>query len=1143
MKDSQHSQTFLMSGSFKKLIRVMKLTVLLLVLCLQISAGMVGQTVSLSVSDATLKDVLREINQQTGYGFILPDDLLLKAGKITLDLKDVPLESALEMCLASLPLDYEIADNTIRLIPKEVVPVVSDETQEQKTLRLTGTVSDRQGNPLQGVAVIVKETTIGASTDEFGKFVLEAPLEAKVLFISHLGMIQQEVIIGTKREFNIFLEEDALPVDEVQVIAYGTTTRRLSTSAVSTIKTDVIEKQSVANPVQALQGRAAGIYITNTAGSLESSPTIQIRGVGTISSGVSVPNQPLFVVDGAIISGSGIVASFGSASTNSALGSYFGQEGGTNPFNFLNPNDIESIDILKDADATSIYGSRGSNGVVIITTKKGKSGETKFNFDLNTGITQAAYVTKRLNTEQYLQMRRDAFAMGNYTTTNPVNPITPTAATAPDLLTWNQDAFTDWSDFEYGNPARNTLLQGNISGGDSRLNFLASLGYSRNEDITRGDPFQQRLSSLVNLNYSSGNNRFKIAFSNNVSHDKLEPSRATLVFPATLRSFPTNMPLTNSDGTPFWPTTALSTNAQSFITNPYAGDYVDLQSQTFSVINNINTSYQLFDFLTLRLQTGYTNQLNKSFETVPSTAINPYIAGTQTVRRGESESIFETINIEPQVNISTNIGKGKFEGLLGTTFFEKNTETFGIQIDGYQTDELLGGWSGGSNVSTKSSTAYKYRFSSVFARANYNYDGKYLLNATFRRDGSSRFGPEKKWANFASIGWGWIFSNENFLADNNILSYGKIRGSYGTTGNDNIPDFRYTSLFTSTSIIYGNLIGLAPAFLSVPGFQWETTTKLDLAVELGFLRDQFYLNVNWFRNLSSDLLVEQRIPSQAGFSSYLGNFPGVIENKGWEIELITNNLGPNSPLKWKTSFNLSLLKNTLTEYPDLENSPNSSRLRLGEAIPNPAFPSTLVRAFIFEGVDPATGLPIYKDVNEDGTISTSGNNDRDFVGSTFPKYYGGLNNSLSYKGFTLDFFFYFARQLTTNHLYLSSTTGQLFNPVSDYYGNYWTAPGDEAKYPRLYTGVGSQNSLLSTFYTNTTAAIEDVFFAKLKTVSISYKLPDRWAQSAKFSSITVYARGQNLFTFTSKEIFKDPEVMNPRGVIPRTIITGINVSF
>jgi TonB-linked SusC/RagA family outer membrane protein len=1125
------------------------------------SQEILDEQVTINVQSVEVKKILSEIEKQTSAKFVFSNNTIRGSNLITLNAESEKLSNVLTALLKPLGITYEVAGSRIllvkyRLDKEEGASSLLEDPSRIRTpaaqggvirqlvaLTIRGRVVNEIGFPEIGVTVIVKETQKGAFTNENGEFVLEDVPEDAILVVSAINIVTQEIPVAGRSVINIVVRYSTSILEEVQVIGYGTTIRRLQTGSVSSVKSDVLERQSVTNPIEALQGRASGLYITNTAGAVGAAPTIQIRGVSTLNTGVPVASQPLYVLDGAIIPGSGIVASFGTGSLNATLGSYWGNEGGVNPFTFLNPNDIESIEVLKDADATAIYGSRGTNGVIIITTKKGKAGATKFNFDFNTGITQASYLPERLNTQQFRQLRRDAFAMGNPTTTNPLVPIVPTASNAPDLVTWDSTAYNDWTRFEFDNPARNLNLQGNISGGIKEFNYLASLGFVRNEDITRGDPFQERFSGLLNLNSSSRNNKFTIALSNNISSDNLKPSTGTLVFPATMRALPPNMPLTNSDGTPFWPTNSMTSNVQNFIPNPTAGEFVNVRSNTFSFINNINAAYKLLDFLTLRLQTGYTNQLNKSFTTIPSNSINPLVPGTVTPRRSESESMFQTFNIEPQLNIQKDFGRGKFEGLIGTTFFEKSTKTFGIEVDGYDTDALLGSWAGGRSVANKASTLFKYRFNSVFARANYNFDGKYLLNGTFRRDGSSRFGPENQWANFASIGSGWVFTKEKFLSDNTILSYGKIRGSYGTTGNDNINDFRFTSLFTSTNIIYGNLIGLAPSFLSVPGFKWENTTKLDFALELGFAKDRFLFNVNWFKNQSTDLLVNQRIPSQTGFSSYLGNFPGVIENKGWEIDLTTNNLSPKSAFSWKTNFNISLLKNTLVEYPDLENSPNSSNLRLGEAILNPAFPSTLMRAFTFEGVNQADGLPIFRDINGDGVISTSGFNDREFVGTTFPKYYGGINNSFSYKGFTLEVFVNFARQLTTTHLYLSPTTGQIFNPVYDYYGNYWTKPGDETKYPRLYTGVGTQNVLLSNYFSNSTAAISDVFFARLRNLSLTYKLPNSWAQKLKMGSINVYARGQNLLTYTSKEIYKDPEVMNPRGVIPRTIITGINVSF
>lgn len=1114
------------------LILKMKLiSVFLISAAVQLSASCYAQKVTLQETNASLQTIFLKVYTQTGYQFFYEDELLEKSSKVSIDVKNVALEYALDKCFEDQPLQYKIVNQTIVVSPKT--------KQEGKTI--TGRVVDENDEPIVGVAVFIKSKLRGTSTDTDGKFVLTDVDDTDILVFSAINLETQEVLVGKNLLFFVTMQVKPSLLDEVQIIGYGTTTRRTATSSVATIGSTAIQTQSVVSPLDALQGRAAGVYISNTSGAIGAMPSIQIRGVGTLNTGVDVAHQPLYIVDGAIIPGSGIVASPSSGATNHAFGNYFGQEGGTNPFTFLNPHDIESIEILKDADATSIYGSRGTNGVVIITTKKGKAGATKFNLDLNTGTTQGSFIAPRMSTQQYLSMRSDAFAMGNPTTANALNPIEATALNAPDLKTWDQNAYSDWNTFEYGNPARNLNVQGNVSGGIKEMNFMASIGYTKNEDFLRGNPFQERVSSTLNLNRTSANKKFQINFSNNFAIDNLRPAQGALGFPVTLRGLPPNFPQAVNADESFWPASNLLTNARSFLTDIYAGDRVDRKSKTNSYINNLNLSYKLLKTLTIKLLTGYTYQVNNSYTTTPLRSIDAFANAVQTPGRDESQSKYQSINIEPQVNYNKNIGKGKLDALLGTTFFERTNETYGIQIDGYDSDLLLGAW-GAGKVARASSTAFKYRFNSVFGRVNYNHDGKYLLNATFRRDGSSRFGPENKWANFGAIGAGWVFSNEAFLKDNGIFSYGKIRGSYGTTGNDNINNFRYTSLFSGSNIIYGSQLGLSPSFLPVPGFKWENTTKFDVGLELGFLEDRFLLNINRFRNLSTDLLVNQRIPNQTGFSDYLGNFPGVIENKGWEFELTTNNLNKNSKLGWKTTFTLSTLKNTLLEYPDLQNSPNSARLRLGEAIPNPAFPSNLVRTLIFTGVNPNDGLPVYADINGDGVISLSGNNDRDFVGSTFPSCHGGFSNSFSYKGFALEIFIYFTKQMTTNQLYLNPTVGQMFNPAAQWADNYWTKPGDNKIYPRLWTGVGTQNQALSNF-SSSSAAIENVFFARLRNVSISYTLPASWTEKAKISNVKVYARGQNLLMYSSEDLGKDPEVINPRGVIPRVILTGINITF
>ncbi len=393
MKDSQESLAYFKSGTFKKLLLIMKLSVVLMFLtCLQLSAIVNSQTVSLTASDASLKSVLKEFHEQTGFNFFYDDDLLRKAGKVNIDLKDVPIEVALEECFGNSMIDYQIIDNTIVLKSKPESPEPVVVNQQQEPLRLTGTVKDKNGNPLQAAAVIIKGTTIGTSTDAEGNFILSCPAESKVLEISLLGMKTQEIVIGGKTSFNVILEEVALDIDEVQVIAYGKTTKRLNTGAVSSIKSENIAKQPFGNFAQALQGQLAGVVVTSSEGSVGSAVSIQIRGLNSFGSGTT----PLYIVDGVIIN---------SGSSGAVFSSYVH---GTSALNSINPNDIASIDILKDADATAIYGSRGTNGVVLITTKRAQLGKTRVNIDMNTGFNKATYMPEMLNTDQYVALRNEA---------------------------------------------------------------------------------------------------------------------------------------------------------------------------------------------------------------------------------------------------------------------------------------------------------------------------------------------------------------------------------------------------------------------------------------------------------------------------------------------------------------------------------------------------------------------------------------------------------------------------------------------------------------------------------------------------------------------------------------------------------------
>jgi TonB-linked SusC/RagA family outer membrane protein len=1112
-----------------QMLKVMKLTFILLTAAfLQVSAKGISQNVTLALKDAPVEKVFKEIERQTGIGFLYTKKILQEAPKVSINVNNMPVADVLRLCFSEQDLDYSIQNNTIIITKKSVA--VSAIALPPPPITIRGVIQNETGEPQAGLSVQVKGTNTGTVTLASGAFTIEVENENAILLITGVNIEPIEYALNGRKSALITVKTKISPLDEVQLIGYGSTTKRLKTSSVATIKSDAISKQPVANPIQALQGRMAGVSITQTSGAIGSGVEIQIRGINTIQAG----NQPLVIVDGAIM-----------PDVNRGLGTAIGgyMPLGSTSMNALNPADIESIEILKDADATAIYGSRGSNGVVLITSKKAKFGATRFNMDVNTWSNSATYLPERLTLPAYLQMRKDAFAMGNHnpTTGIAINPITPTANTAPDLLVWDQTkASADWTEYEFGNTEPSYNVQANLSGGDKRLNFYTSGGFQKQKDITRGSPSLERISGNLNVNHSSSNDRLSISLNTSYIVVKLKPSRGG-GSGGLLASAPPNMPLRNTDGSAWWPNPSIAQS--SLLLNPVATEEAKTENQTKNLISNIDLTYKIFKGLKFKTLLGYNDQIVTTETGTPSTAINPLNPGTTVPSLAWAQSKFRSFNFEPQLLYNGKIAKGKFEALVGSTFFDRKISSNAITFNGFSSDLLLYSWAAATSVASRSNTSTFYKFNSVFGRFNYNWENKYLVNLTYRRDGSSRFGPKNQWGNFGAAGLGWIFTKEQWFNNKfSALSYGKLRASYGTSGNDNIDDYRFTSLYSST--LYDATSGLAATYLADSSIGWESSRKLDFALETGFFKDRILFNINWYRTLSTDLLASTPVPAQTGFANFLTNIPAVVENKGWEFELNTQNTNTKSKFQWKTNFNLTLLKNKLKEFPGLEKSSFASRMKIGFPVNSPRTLLNSEWAQIFEGVDPATGLPIFTDLNKDGLIN---NTDRTYIGSAIPRTFGGLGNQLSYKGFELDIFLQYSQQLVTNWQFLGTYPGQLSNPpFADFYTNYWKNPGDITKYPRLFSGAASNTTtnLLSSIYPTSSAALNDIMYVRLKNLSLSYTLPTTFISKAKISKAVVYLRGQNLLTWTSEKIYKDPELVQLRyGQILKTWTAGIQLSF
>jgi TonB-linked SusC/RagA family outer membrane protein len=570
-------------------------------------------------------------------------------------------------------------------------------------------------------------------------------------------------------------------LDETVVIAYGTSSKRMNTGSVSSVTSDVLSKQPVSDPLAALQGRVAGLMITPSNGSPGASFNVRIRGENSMKQG----SDPLFIVDG--------VPYF-----TSPLNMFNGANGSQSPLNSINPNDIERIDVLKDADATAIYGSRGANGVIIITTKKGKSGESRVSVNVYTGMSKVSNKVDMLNTPQYLQMRKDAFQL---------DAVAATAANAPDLLVWDQAAYTDWQDLLIGNTAKLTETQVSFSGGNAQTRFLLSGTYRDESTVMLGDFKFKRGGIHLNADHTSLNKKFGVSSSVNFNSDE---NNSVPTDVSQYINLAPNYPARNPDGTLYW-----FGNVQ----NPLAYLNRTYQTNTNNLIANTVLRYTLLPGLNIKANLGFTQSKMKQVQTLPASGFNPATFTGSTSQFGNSSA--NSYIIEPQAEYSFAAGPGKLNILAGASWQQTTNEGQYLQGSGFSSDALLKDILSASTVTVRGADNRQYNYQSVFGRLNYDIKQTYLLNLTFRRDGSSRFGPGKQFGNFGAIGAGWIFTNENVIKNAlPFLSYGKLRGSYGTTGNDQIGDYQYLDTWGSTSFPYAGSAGLNPTRVYNPDYSW-----------------------------------------------------------------------------------------------------------------------------------------------------------------------------------------------------------------------------------------------------------------------------------------------------------------------------------
>lgn len=1111
-----------------KVSRIMKICVIQVFLAFTLSglcianvnyAQVLETRITVDLQNVPFELALQEIGSKAKVSFSYSHEGMAGEKPVTLLARDTRLGTILEELFVPRDITYQVHSKnnliTIKKKNREVdrqESVLLDDIREvvpaRHQGRITGTITDVQtGTPMPGVNIIVKGTTRGTTTDKEGVYGIDADPD-DVLVFSFIGYASEERRVGEQTRIDIGLMEDIRGLDEVTINAgYYKTNKETQTGSIVRVTADDIARQPVMNPLAALQAIVPGMQVVQETGVPGGNFTVRIRGQNSIGSG----NDPLYIING---------VPFTSVTMSNPYTSDEIFSNGTNPLNMLNPADIASIEVLKDADATSIYGARGGNGVILITTKKGEAGKTRVNASYSGGIGQVAGKLNLMDTREYVAMRKEAFKNDG------LWPVDPSwYPFIPEVFVWDTTRYTNWQKEFIGGSARTNDAQFSVSGGSDQLTFIFGGAYHSETTVFPGNNKDERYSGHLNINHTSLNKKFtaNVALNYTVNDAKLINEDLTGV---ALTLAPNAPPVRNADGSLYWSEDAWN----AFFRNPLAYTETGYENVTNNLVANAVLDYAFLPGLHLKTNLGYTNVVSDGLNTTPLTFYYPPLRASRVNGATFSESSFRNWVFEPQLNWQFHSNRLKIDALLGSTFLDQEHKAEAFVAEDFPVDALLKNPRAAAHVSPANFTHAIYRYSSVFARVNFNWRSRYIMNVTGRRDGSSRFGPGRQFANFGAVGLGWVASNEPFFQSlDHLVTHLKVRTSYGLTGNDQIADYQYLDTYTPSDP-YGDVSTLLPARLSNPDFAWETNEKFEVAIDFSLWKNRLAGVVSYYHNLSDNQLVGTPLPPTSGFSSTQSNFDAVVLNSGWEFMLTFQKIG-GADFGWKSSVNLTIPRNELLEFPGIERSPQFSRtLIVGE-------PLNIRKLYHNEGVDVQTGLYNFRDYNDDGILDYE---DRRIVGHLMPEYYGGFQNVFSYHGFELSLLLQFSKRDAISPAALMGPPGGANNQTTAALQR-WRREGEISSYQK-YTAIGAGVNLYSTFYQNSDQSMVDGSFIRLKNVSLSYSFEPSIVSKLGMQHLRLFASGQNLLTFTSFPGL-DPE-SGVSALPPLRVVTGgINIGF
>ena len=995
---------------------------------------------------------------------------------------------------------------------------ISNVTQQQQTVK--GIIKGPDGLPVIAANISQKGTNNATITDLNGNFTLNVTGRQPVLVISYIGYVTTEVNVSGRAFVEVVLQEDVAALDEVVVVGYGTMRKKDVTGAVSSVRSGEITKNATSNVMQAIAGKMSGVQVVQNSGTPGGDVSILIRGVGTINDA-----SPLYVIDGVPVSG----------------GMWY-----------LNPNDVESIDVLKDASATAIYGSRGANGVVMVTTKQAQEGHTEINFDYSYGIQHSAKTYKMLDASQYAALHNEM-----RTNAGPEYSLNPAFADPESL-----GAGTDWMDAIFRTaPMQKVNLS--MLGGNQKISHATSLGYYTQDGIMKNSSYN-RLSLQSNISSKLASN-ITVRANVNLSAENRRTQPVSTVIQNAMRILP-SIPIYDDNGEYAGPTGNAEWNGNAL--NPVAIiNEQNYRMKGFRMLSNISLEWEIIKGLKFKTtggaELGY--DYNNSYIPKYKWGMNESKNTMQTVT-----SAYEQLYLwDNTLNYDKAFGKHRINAMIGTSYQEYKKESVSAAGSG-RASELTTELDNATKATDVGGNSYRWALMSYMARLHYSYDDRYLLTATFRADGSSKFGKDNRFGYFPSFAAAWTIGNEAFMQSVKPVSLLKLRAGYGQTGNQNIGAYAFADKLSVNGVynfgsqrgFESNLVNLIyPYLLSNPSVKWESVEQYNVGLDIGFLQNRIVANLDFYVKNTRDMLTKKPVPQTSGTSLEQADWPpvniGKVLNRGFEFTVNTKNFV--GEFKWETSLNMSFNHNEVVSIGGPEILNGVSLIREGQPI-NSFYGYELGGIYqtldeVFTGPvmenrapDKASHNPYkntspgdmwFVDVDGNGEINDL---DRTVIGNPSPDCIFGFNNTFSYKNFDLSIFFQGAlgnqvwNGVRASHESMNSTYNQLATTLER-----WTGEGSSYSMPRAIYADPNNNSRASTRW------LEDGAYAKLKNLTFGYTLPEKWIRKAKMKALRLYVSLDNLCTITNYSGL-DPEAGLSGldyGVYPsaRTYMFGVSVKF